>query len=196
VKVLKLIRDWAPNYRVRWSLVAGDGVWLTLIWGTEFGGCRGRWLSRTAIPERISTMVCGAGGVVPVGTTELHTLASASAIPTIRLVAAHLAARADFDLDSIEDLRMAVNEACALLVPIAAGKGRLSCGFTVRPHRVELVVEVEVDDAADSFTPGSLGWRVLNWLAGEVNALVLPAEAGQHGLVCITLAKDAATHRG
>jgi serine/threonine-protein kinase RsbW len=106
------------------------------------------------------------------------------------MVAADLAARADFDLDSVEDLRMAVDEACALLVCIAARNARLSCTFTVRPDRVELAVEVDVDDAADPLTPGSIGWRILNCLADEVNALVLPAEPGQHGRVCIILAKD------
>ncbi len=135
-------------------------------------------------------MACGAGGVAPAGATEVHTAASATSIPTIRMVAADLAARADFDLDSVEDLRMAVDEACALLVCIAARNARLSCTFTVRPDRVELAVEVDVDDAADPLTPGSIGWRILNCLADEVNALVLPAEPGQHGRVCIILAKD------
>jgi serine/threonine-protein kinase RsbW len=138
-------------------------------------------------------MACGAGGVAPADATELHTAASATAIPTIRMVAADLAARADFDLDSVDDLRMAVEEACALLVRIAARNARLSCTFTVRPDRVELAVEVDVDEAADLPTPGSFGWRVLNCLADEVSALVLPAEPDQHGLVCITLAKDTET---
>ena len=138
-------------------------------------------------------MACRAGGVAPAGATELHTAACATAIPTIRMVAADLAARADFDLDSVDELRMAVDEACALLVRIAARNARLSCTFTVRPDRVEVAVEVDVDDVGDPLTPGSVGWRVLNCLADEVNALVLPAEPGQHGLVCILLAKDAAT---
>jgi serine/threonine-protein kinase RsbW len=44
---------------------------------------------------------------------EVRTSASASLIPTIRAVASDLAARADFDLDAISDLRMAVDEAGA-----------------------------------------------------------------------------------
>ena len=137
-------------------------------------------------------MACRAGGVAPAGVTEVHTAASATAIPTIRMVAADLAARADFDLDSVDELRMAVDEACALLVRIAARNARLSCTFTVRPDGVEVAVEVNVDDVGDPLTPGSIGWRVLNCLADEVNALVLPAEPGRQGLVCILLAKHAA----
>ena len=138
-------------------------------------------------------MACSAGGVAPAGVTEVHTAASAAAIPTIRMVAADLAARADFDLDWVDELRMAVDEACALLVRIAARNARLSSTFTVRPDQVEVAVEVDVDDVGDPLTPGSIGWRVLNCLVDEVNALVLPAKPGQHGLVCILLAKDAAT---
>jgi serine/threonine-protein kinase RsbW len=43
-------------------------------------------------------------------TVEVRTTASAALIPTIRAVASDLAARADFDLDAISDLRMAVDE--------------------------------------------------------------------------------------
>lgn len=138
-------------------------------------------------------MACEAEGVAPATATELHTAASATAIPTIRMIAAHLAAGADFDLDSVDDLRMAVNEACALLVRIAARNARLRSTFTVWPDRVELTLEVDVDDVADPLNPGSFGWRVLNCLVDEINALVLPAEPGQHGLVCIILVKDTAT---
>ena len=138
-------------------------------------------------------MACEAGGVALAGATEVRTAASATAIPTIRMVAADLAARADFDLDSVDELRMAVNEACALLVRIAARHARLTCTFTVGPDRVEVAVEVDVDEKGNPLTPGSIGWRVLNCLADEVHALVLPAKPGQHGLVCILLAKDAAT---
>ncbi|MCA1837146.1 MAG: anti-sigma factor, partial [Actinobacteria bacterium] len=56
----------------------------------------------------------------PVLSIELHTPASTVVIPVIRVVAADLAARADFEGDSVDDLRMAVDDACAMLVRIAA----------------------------------------------------------------------------
>ena len=58
-----------------------------------------------------------------------------SLIPTIRAVASDLAARADFDLDAISDLRMAVDEACATLVDVAAPTATLLCAFLVAPER-------------------------------------------------------------
>lgn len=124
---------------------------------------------------------------------ELHTAASTVAIPTIRTVAADLAARADFDLDSIDDLRMAVDDLCAMLVRIAATNATLRCTFTVRPERIEVAAETDVDDLADPLPTGSFAWRVLQCLADEVGATSEPAEPGQRGRVCITLAKDALT---
>lgn len=122
---------------------------------------------------------------------ELHTAASTIAIPTIRTVAADLAARADFDLDSIDDLRMAADELCAMLVRIAADNVTLSCRFTVRSERIEVVAEVDIDDMADSLPTGSFGWRVLECLADQVSAVSLPAEPGRRGQVRITLVKGA-----
>lgn len=124
---------------------------------------------------------------------ELHTNASAMAIPTIRTVAADLAARADFDLDSIDDLRMAVDDVCALLVRLAAVNAMLSCRFTVRAERIELAAQVDADDFADPLPTRSFGWRVLESLADEVSAEYLPGASGQGRRVCIILAKDAVT---
>ncbi|MGH3788909.1 MAG: ATP-binding protein [Pseudonocardiaceae bacterium] len=114
-------------------------------------------------------------------------------IPLIRAVAADLAARADFALDSIDDLRMAVDDACVMLLGIAANSATLSCRFTVRPERIEAVAEVDVDDGADPLPTGSFGWRVLECLAEEVGACLLPAQSGQRGRVRISLGKHAVT---
>ncbi|MGH3717902.1 MAG: ATP-binding protein [Pseudonocardiaceae bacterium] len=121
---------------------------------------------------------------------ELRTTAATSAIPTIRTVAADLAARADFDLDSIDDLRMAADDLCAMLVRIAADNATLSCRFTVAPERIEIAAEVEVDDVADPPPTSSFGWRVLECLADQVNAVSLPAEPGRGSRVRITVVKD------
>lgn len=139
-------------------------------------------------------MACEAGGVAPIGATEVYAAASARALPTIRLVAADLAARADFDLDAIDDLRMAVDDALAMLAriaaPDAAHNATLSCRITVWPERIEVATEVDVDDVADLLPTRSLGWRVLECLTDEVTALVLP---GQPGRVCLILVKRPVT---
>jgi len=129
----------------------------------------------------------------PVLSIELHTAASQLVIPTIRTVAADLAARADFDLDSIDDLRMAVDDACTMLVPMAAANATLCCTLTVWVERIELAAEVEADDSADPLPTGSFGWRILESLADEVSGLFLPGAPGKGGRVRITLAKGAPT---
>jgi serine/threonine-protein kinase RsbW len=131
------------------------------------------------------------GDVGFTGVIELLTAARSLMIPRSRTVAADLAARADFDLDSIDDLRMAVDDACAMLVRIAAPNARLRCEFSVRSDQVK--VTTEVDAAVDSLPTGSFGWRVLTCLADEVTAVALPAAPGQHGRVCISLTKNAET---
>ena len=52
-------------------------------------------------------------------TVEVLVDAVAGQVPLLRSVAADVAIRNDFDLDAIEDLRMAVDEAAALLVGCA-----------------------------------------------------------------------------
>jgi serine/threonine-protein kinase RsbW len=126
----------------------------------------------------------------PVMSIELHTPASIVVIPVFRAVAGDLAARADFELDSIDDLRMAVDDASAMLVGIAAPGATLSCRFTVWPERIEAVAEVDVEDGAEPLR-GSFGWRVLECLAEEVKACAVAAQPGQRGRVRITLGKHA-----
>lgn len=143
-------------------------------------------------------MACEAWGVAPTGAMHVYTAASTRALPTIRLVAADLAARADFDLDSIDDLRMAVDDAWAMLARIAApdaAHNTMRCRFTVWPERIEVATEVDVEDVADLPPTRSFGWRVLECLTDEVTALVLPAEPGQPGRVCIVLVKRPVTAR-
>jgi serine/threonine-protein kinase RsbW len=112
-------------------------------------------------------------------------------IPTVRTVAADLAARADFDLDAIDDLRMAVDDLCAVLVRVAADDAMLECRFTVCSERIEVVVEIDVDGGVDPLPTGSFGWWVLECLVDEVSVESMPAEPGRCTRLCVTLAKDA-----
>jgi serine/threonine-protein kinase RsbW len=102
---------------------------------------------------------------------ELRTSATAALIPTIRAVASDLAARADFDLDAISDLRMAVDEACATLVDVAAPSTMLHCTFLVHPEHIEVRAEVRTGAADAVVSTDTFGWRVLQTLADSVEAL-------------------------
>ncbi|WP_345379798.1 ATP-binding protein [Pseudonocardia yuanmonensis] len=122
----------------------------------------------------------------PGSVVEVRTSASASLIPTIRAVASDLAARADFDLDAISDLRMAVDEACATLVDVAAPGSSLRCTFDVREELIRVHAEVDTADAATPVSTDTFGWRVLQTLADEVEL-----EANGSGTVGIRLHKRA-----
>lgn len=106
----------------------------------------------------------GGGGAL----VEVRTSASAALIPTIRAVASDLAARADFDLDAISDLRMAVDEACATLVDVAAPDSTLHCSFSVRGGVIEVEARVDTAGTEAAVSTDTFGWRVLQTLADEV----------------------------
>lgn len=57
-------------------------------------------------------------------------------LSVVRTAAAGLAARLDFTLDDIEDLRIAVDEACALLLKQARSDAHVRCEFTVDGHEL------------------------------------------------------------
>lgn len=124
-------------------------------------------------------------------TVEVRTSASAALIPTIRAVASDLAARADFDLDAIADLRMAVDEVCATLVDVAAPSATLRCTFLVHHERIEVHAEVQADRSDAVLSTDTFGWRVLQTLADKVSVHHAPGLSGNGAIVGIRLAKHA-----
>jgi serine/threonine-protein kinase RsbW len=97
-------------------------------------------------------------------------------LAVLRTATAGLAARLTMTLDQIEDLRIAVDEACAILVPLATasrpdGPGpEVTCRFTVMPEALR--IDVSVTTPYGDKLPGaqSFSWQVLTALAGEVRA--------------------------
>ena len=96
--------------------------------------------------------------------------ANGSYLAVLRTATAGLAARLLMTLDEIEDLRIAVDEACAILLPIASPDSDVTCQFQVLPDALNIDVSVPV--TASGTLPGaqSFSWQVLTALAGEVNA--------------------------
>lgn len=133
----------------------------------------------------------------PVGRLEVRSVANSTLIPTIRAVAADLAARADFDLDAISDLRMAVDEACATLVGIAGPESRLTCTFTVMSDRIEVEVTIPLPvgspGGGKTVATDTFGWQVLQTLVDEVLVVRLPGSDGGPDQIGIRLGKRAIT---
>lgn len=95
---------------------------------------------------------------------ELRVLADRESVPGVRTLAADMAMRKDFDLDAIEDLRLAVDEACALLITNCAENATLTCRLLVSPERVELSAFTALGDGLDPVI-GPLSLRILQTLA-------------------------------
>lgn len=58
---------------------------------------------------------------------------------TVRITAAELASRVDMDLDAVDDVRLAVDEAFVFAIERVEGP-HLTFTFTLSPHRIELTV--------------------------------------------------------
>ncbi|MGH3684297.1 MAG: ATP-binding protein [Pseudonocardiaceae bacterium] len=139
----------------------------------------------------------GAVHAKPDVTLEVRSAATSTLIPTIRTVAADLAARADFDLDAIADLRMAVDEVCATLIGVASPESKLTCTFTVMPDRIEVDVTIPLPAGSPSrgamIATDTFGWRVLQTLADKVLVVQLPGSDGGPDQIGIRLDKRAVT---
>jgi serine/threonine-protein kinase RsbW len=92
-------------------------------------------------------------------------------LSVLRTATAGLAARLDFTLDEIEDLRIAVDEACGMLLAQAAADASLQCDFTLGEDRISIAVSARCHQprqpARDTFA-----WTVLAALAGSADAWV------------------------
>jgi serine/threonine-protein kinase RsbW len=89
-------------------------------------------------------------------------------VSTLRLATASLAARCDLTVDDIEDLRLAVDEACALLLPHAAADGTLDADFELAQGQLTVEASVAAPDGADIDRAG-FAWTVLGALATSVD---------------------------
>jgi serine/threonine-protein kinase RsbW len=88
----------------------------------------------------------------------------------LRTAAAGLAARLHFTLDEIEDLRIAVDEACAMLIRLAAPAAMLRCRFALTGDELRVEVAVPAAPAASPPATSSFAWKVLTSLAAAPSA--------------------------
>jgi len=109
--------------------------------------------------------------------------AESAYLSVLRTATAGLAARLDFTVDEIEDLRIAIDEACAMLLAQAIPGTDLECVFELGVDQVTITVSVT---AAQGRIPAkdTFAWTVLSALAGSVDSRLGPGER-----VAIVLAK-------
>ncbi|HZB30607.1 MAG TPA: anti-sigma factor [Streptosporangiaceae bacterium] len=112
--------------------------------------------------------------------------AASAYLSVLRTATAGLAARLDFTLDEIEDLRIAVDEACAMLLAQAVPGTDLECEFELTGDAMRIAVSVLTVDGREP-SRDTFAWTVLSSLAGDVDAYV-----GADDKVSVVLQK----HRG
>jgi serine/threonine-protein kinase RsbW len=93
-----------------------------------------------------------------------------SYLAVLRTATAGIAARQLFALDEIEDLRIAVDEACGMLLPLASSGGELTCRFEISEDGLAVEVSVPTDGSVQLPTAQSFAWQVLTALAADVTA--------------------------
>jgi serine/threonine-protein kinase RsbW len=100
---------------------------------------------------------------------ELRLPADSAYASVLRTTTAGLAARLDFPIDDIEDLRIAIGEASAMVLPEADEGSDLHCTFHLQPGELTVTVAVAsagpVEPDYDSFA-----WQVLSTLATSASA--------------------------
>lgn len=117
---------------------------------------------------------------------ELRVPANGAYVSVLRTLTAGLAARLDFTLDDIEDLRIAVSEAVAMVLDQADPGADLVCSFDL--HRAQLSLTIttaaETPEAPDY---ESFGWQVLATLTTAADITAAPGTYAVRLVVSSTL---------
>jgi serine/threonine-protein kinase RsbW len=139
-----------------------------------------------ALSER--TPGAAESGAATVGDViELTVPANTGYLGVVRTATAGLAARLSFPLDEIEDLRIAVDEACVMLLslpgPQPPESATLTCRFRVSDEALAVTVSRGVDPRAVMPVEQSFAWQVLTAHAADVTG------RSQDGVAAVELLK-------
>lgn len=111
----------------------------------------------------------------------------------LRSLAATLAIRQDFDLDAVEDVKLAVDEMCSAVTIRAKAGELLICEFLARDGRVDVAVTTlsEVDEPISQDT---FGWLVLTTLTDSVSSWTIPDPSGGYRIFAMLSVKRPGRH--
>lgn len=102
----------------------------------------------------------------------LEVPAHASFLSVLRATASLLAARLDFTLEELDELRIAVDEAATILVQAPDGDGPVRCCFEVEGGTVRCELSRTVHQSMSE--PSSFGWLLLKSVADDVDVTLAP----------------------
>jgi serine/threonine-protein kinase RsbW len=118
----------------------------------------------------VSQMTAWSQAAVEDDVVRLTVPADVGYLGVLRTATAGLAARLQFALDEIEDLRIAVDEACAMLLAIATDNAQLSCRFVVTDNALTVEVTAPILSGTRLPAASSFAWKVLTALTTEASA--------------------------
>ena len=95
--------------------------------------------------------------------------ASGEYLAVLRAAASGLAAGLSFTYEEIDDLRIAVDEACAQLLARRGSAETLSIDYHLDHAELRVDVSVEAPDRGDPLAKDTFAWQILTALTDEVS---------------------------
>ena len=102
------------------------------------------------------------------GAVEVRVAAQLESLAVLRTIIGAVSTFEDLDLDTVADLRLAVDEACTRLIRSAGPDASLVLVFDPRPNEVVVEVSTATTATDDILPSGSFSWHVLTSLTDDV----------------------------
>jgi serine/threonine-protein kinase RsbW len=101
-------------------------------------------------------------------TLHLEIPASGAYLSVVRAAATGLAAQLQFTYEEIDDLRIAVDEACTRLLARRGGATTLNVAYHLDDAELRVDVSIEAPDRVDSLARDTFAWQILSAMTDEV----------------------------
>lgn len=113
---------------------------------------------------------------------ELRVTPKLESLAVVRMLVGAIATFEDLDVDTVADLRLAIDELCTLLIRCATPDATLTVVIDPRDDDV-MIRAAAACDGAHVLTPGSFSWHVLTSLVDDVQTFRDGIETDGRGAV-------------
>lgn len=122
---------------------------------------------------------------------ELRVRADPGQLPVLRAVAAAIALQHDFDLDTVADVKLALDEAATRLIMSAVDGTDVTCRFQAIAPALRISVSATTRPSSTT-SARTFGWHVLNSLADSVDVRVDDTPAGSVTTIDLSVTEGSA----
>ena len=106
---------------------------------------------------------------MPTSTVHLEIPASGAYLSVVRAAATGLAAQLQFTYEEIDDLRIAVDEACTQLLARRGSATILLVDYHLADTELRVDVSIEAPDRGDPLAKDTFAWQILTAITDEVS---------------------------